>query len=360
MSNEQLHTTPFEHAYITGLLTLEHKSLREMGRKGLLPCHPHHAAYRLASDPHPHQASLARRLQQAPQGWALAVDEVVVPKEGPLIQGLSRIWATSEKRVVWGLRFLSLSLVAGSHDPYPLGLWPLPPAPMATPDYPYRTPTQASLQALQRVLQTGYCPKVLLGDARMLKASTHPGLLLMGIGAVHRVRKDLKVSYRGQWLRADELAAQYKPGTGARYYRGFGLYAKRLRVERAEAGEVDLLMVWRGKDTGWELLVLLSSLQEAGVQEVLAYWKARWRQEVGHKGLKALGLGQCQARSYASQLKHADLTVEGYLLLWAERQREPTLSWREARERVGGRLKERLVTELCATSPGSKQVGRAG
>lgn len=76
--------------------------------------------------------------------------------------------------------------------------------------------------------------------------------------------------------------------------------------------------------------------------------------------MKALGLGQCQARSYASQLKHADLTVEGYLMLWAERQREPTLSWREARERVGARLKERLVTGLCATSPGSKQVGRAG
>jgi hypothetical protein len=231
---------------------------------------------------------------------------------------------------------------------------------MATPDYPYRTPTQASLQALQRVLQTRYCPKALLGDARMLKASTHPGLLSMGIGAVHRVRKDLKVSYRGQWLRADELAAQYKPGTGARYYRGLGLYAKRLRVERAEAGEVDLLMVWRGKGTGWELLVLLSSLQEAGVQEVLAYWKARWKQEVGHKGLKALGLGQCQARSYASQLKHADLTVEGYLMLWAERQREPTLSWQQARERIGAQLKERLVTELSATSPGSKQVGRAG
>jgi hypothetical protein len=292
VSREQLHTTPFEHAYITGLLTLEHKGLREMGRKGLLPCHPHHAAYRLTLDAHPYQASLTRRLQQAPQGWALAVDEVVLPKEGPLIQGLSHIWATSEKRVVWGLRFLSLSLVAGSHDPYPLGLWPLPTEPMATQDYPYRSPTQASLQALQRV------------------------------------RKDLKVRYQGQWLRADELAARYKPGTGARYYRRFGLYAKRLRVERAEAGAVDLLILWRGKDTGWELVVLLSSLQGAGVQEVLAYWKARWKQEVGYKGLKALGLGQCQARRYASPLKHADLTVEGYLLLWAERQREPSLGWR--------------------------------
>jgi hypothetical protein len=198
---------------------------------------------------------------------------------------------------------------------------------MATQDYPYRSPTQASLQALRQVLQTGYRPKALLGDARMLKASTHPGLVSMGIGAVHRVRKDLKVGYQGRWLRADELAAQYGPGTGARYYRGFGLYAKRLREERAEAGEVDPLILWRGKDTGWELVVLLSSLRAAGVQEVLAYWKARWKQEVGHKGLKALGLGQCQARSYASQLKPANLTVEGYLLLWGDGQREPTLSW---------------------------------
>ncbi|MER3484505.1 MAG: hypothetical protein C4332_16525 [Meiothermus sp.] len=65
---------------------------------------------------------------------------MVVPKEGSLIRGLSRTWATSEKRVVWGLCFLSLSLVAGSQDPYPLGLWPLLAEPMASWDYP----TQAS------------------------------------------------------------------------------------------------------------------------------------------------------------------------------------------------------------------------
>jgi len=47
---------------------------------------------------------------------------------------------------------------------------PLLAEPMATQDDPHRSPTQASLQALRWVLQTGYCPKVLLGHPQ----SQHP------------------------------------------------------------------------------------------------------------------------------------------------------------------------------------------
>jgi|GEM_PF-5973337 hypothetical protein len=48
------------------------------------------------------------------------------------------------------------------------------------------------------------------------------------------------------------------------------------------------------------------------------------------QGLKALGLGQCQTCSYASQLKYADLMVEGRLLLWASDKGNPPLvgNWR--------------------------------
>ena len=45
----------------------------------------------------------------------------------------------------------------------------------------------------------------------MRKASAHPCLLSLGMGAV----QDLKVCYQGQLLRADELTARFAPGTGA-------------------------------------------------------------------------------------------------------------------------------------------------
>jgi len=71
--------------------------------------------------------------------------------------------------------------------------------------------------------------------------------------AVHWVRKDLNNGCEPMNWRPGTSRALGRATTGA------------LGVERAEVGAVDLLMVWRGKDTGWELLVLRSSLQGAGV-----------------------------------------------------------------------------------------------
>lgn len=90
--------------------------------------------------------------------------------------------------------------------------------------------------------------------------------------------------------------------TQARYYKRFGWYAKRLKQE------------------GFELIALLSTLP-TGVQEVIAAWKARWGLERVHRLLKRnVGLCKCRHRSYAAQLKHADLTHTALLCIREQKQ----------------------------------------
>lgn len=81
----------FEQAYSTGLLALQHKTLAEMHQQRLLPYSHGHSASLLAADPIPHQAGLARRLQQAPPGGVLAVDLLSVKHEGVSVQGVGRV-----------------------------------------------------------------------------------------------------------------------------------------------------------------------------------------------------------------------------------------------------------------------------
>ena len=50
-------------------------------------------------------------------------------------------------------------------------------------------------------------------------------------------------------------------------------------------GEADLVIIWWNEREGNKLSVLVSTL-EAGVQEVIKAYKARWQDEVSHRLLK--------------------------------------------------------------------------
>jgi hypothetical protein len=93
-----------------------------------------------------------------------------------------------------------------------------------------------------------------------------------------------------------------------------------------EVGTVDLVIVWKKKGRGWECFALLSSL-DTGVQEVLQAWKLRWDLEKSHRLYNQnLGLGKCQCRLYAAQLKHANQVPEAFPMVRRERQRHSGLS----------------------------------
>lgn len=336
----------FERGYVTGLLSLEHKTLREMSSKGLLPYSHGYCAQLLAGDPKPYQRSLPRRLQEAPRGGYLAVDLVTVKHPGERIQGVGRVYSSSDNGVVWGHSFVSSALVFQNQDPLPLQLTPFPCERMATATYPKLSATEGLLTVAGDVVTDGYEAKAAVFDAQFSTRLGLRSLKFLPLPFVGRCRINLRVTVGKERLQVRDLADRYPPGR-ARYYKRFGWYAKRLKVLLEEVSRVDLVIVWKKKGYGWECLALLSTLN-AGVQEVLQAWKLRWELEKSHRLYKQnFGLGKCQCRRYGAQLKHADLVLEAFLTVRCERQEQPGLSWRRAQERVGVRMRNDVLTDLA-------------
>jgi hypothetical protein len=282
----------------------------------------------------------------------LGVDLVPVEHQGCWIEGVDRVYSSSDKAPVWGHNLLSSGLVRLGEPPYPLSLEGFPSAAMASEPYAYHTPGQALLQTVKVVTEAGYDLKGVVFDNQFAGQVHLAGLCAQNVPFVARARlnqKVVEVELEGEARRLSirELGEQYPPGK-ARYYKRFGWYAKRLRVTLADLGPLDVLRVWLPHQEGFKLIALLSTLP-TGVQEVIAAWKARWDLERVHRPLKQnLGLCKCLCRSYAAQLKHADLTLTALLCIRKQKQLSPALSWRKAQLLSAQSLRQQLLTGLSA------------
>ena len=62
-----------------------------------VPYHKSQVAVRLAADPLAHQHGWEERLEDAPKGGYLAVDLLSVAHVGEGVEGLGRVWSSSDK-----------------------------------------------------------------------------------------------------------------------------------------------------------------------------------------------------------------------------------------------------------------------
>jgi len=158
-----------------------------------------------------------------------------------------------------------------------------------------------------------------------------------------RIRSNSRVFYRKERLSIKTLAERFRLGK-ARYYKRFGRYAKKRRVFLPEVGKLYLLMIWKPQDYTFQLIVLMTTLHK-GIQERLQVWQLL--AEVAHRLFKHnLGLSKRQYRKFAAQLKHADLILTAFHLVWAEKAHGPPgLSWQQAQHCAAQFLKYQLLTK---------------
>lgn len=345
MSPARASIRPFEQAYTTGLLALQYKTLAEMREQQVLPFSRTHSADLLAQDRHPHRAGLIGRLKEAPAGGILAVDLLPVKHEGSSIQGVGRVYSSTDNGVVWGHALVSSALVFPDQDPFPLQLAPFPTPQMATSLYPRLSATEGMLTIVGDVMEAGYKVEAVVFDAQFTTRLGLRSLKFMPVAFVGRCRTDAWVYLGREHVQARSLAERFPPGK-SRWYKRFGWYAKIVEVWLEEVGRVDLVLVWKAKGEDWECFALLSSVQ-GGVQQVLNIWKLRWDLEVSHRLYKQnLGLGKCLCRRFSSQLKHADLVLDAFLIVRAQRASQPDLSWRRAQEWVALARRNPVLTGM--------------
>ncbi|GAA6744241.1 hypothetical protein Thermus71206_20830 [Thermus antranikianii] len=306
-----------------------------MWEEGYLPSSPSYASSLLAQDPHPYAYGWHQRLLAAPKGAYLAIDLMPTPHTGPAIQGLGQVYSPAAKATRLGHLFLSSVPVFPEKDPYPLALKPHPVPGTETPDYPLKTPSKALLDEVFDLLAVH--PQVdlkgVVADAQFSSGLTLRSLLRAGIPFVGRMRSRVKVvlleegaegeEEEGEVVPVGEVLQRYPPGR-ARYYRRFGLYAKRVRVVWPGVGRVDLLLVHKAQGVGWRRWVLVSTL------------------------------------GYAVQLAHSELVVQAFHEVRRVREERPGLMWRHAQREAGRRLREALLTGPQATSPPRRLARKEG
>ncbi|MDX2008026.1 MAG: hypothetical protein SFU83_22515 [Meiothermus sp.] len=217
--------------------------------------------------------------------------------------------------------------------------------------YPYRTPGEAMWEAVEAVRGQGYSLAGVVFDNQFAGKVHLAKLYGQQVPFVARARLNQKAGHEGNVQSVRTLGEQYPPGR-ARYYKRFGWYVKRLKITLSEVGQLDALLIWlpHPHKEGFRLIALFSTLQ-TGIQEVLAAWKAPWDLERVHRLLKQnLGLSKCLARSYAAQLKHADLAITALHLIRQQKQHHPAISWRSAQHDAARNLQSRLLTGLPSLS----------
>ena len=327
--------------YVAGLL-LGLRSIREMVVAGLLGFALTHCC-RLMKRAES-ETAWRERLSIAPRSGYLAVDFIKLKHEGNCIEGVDRQFTPDG--IEWGHRFTTSALVfTDEQDPYTLRADAAPSERMASKEYPYLTASEAMLNVVGDVLLSGYELKGVVVDAEFTNKLTLRSLPHFPVGVIGRFRSNIKVAYQGQTLQARELAEQFRPGK-ARYYRKLGCYAKRLTVALPQVGKLDLLFLWFRHQLTWKLSILVSTIT-AGVQELVKAYKARWGLEVMHRTLRQnLALATCQCFAFAAQLRHLDWCITALHHIRLERQRDPTLSWKQAQKLAAQQAGNALLTEV--------------
>ncbi len=264
----------WEQGYVLGLLQSAHKTPSAIAASGTIGYSPSYSCRLLRQEAKPYQSSRERRLEAAPKGMYLGVDLLPVAHQGCWIEGVDRVYSSSDKAPVWGHNLLSCGLVGYGKLPYPLSLEGFPTKPMSSEVYPYRTPGEAMWQVVEAIRKNGngYSLAGVVFDNQFAGKAYLAKLYQHNIPFVARARLNQKVEHAGKQRSIRELGEHYPPGK-ARYYKRFGWYVKRIKITLADVGRLDVLLIWLPQPAGFKLMALFSTL-DAGIQEVLAAWKA--------------------------------------------------------------------------------------
>lgn len=168
---------------------------------------------------------------------------------------------------------------------------------MSTPQYPRLMASEGLLGMVGDVLGSGYDLRAVAADAQFCTRLVMRSLKLQGVPFVLRCRSDAWVELGRERVQVRDLAQRYPPGR-ARYYRRYGVYAKRLRVFLTEVGRLALLLIWKRQGPQWVCLVLLSRC----VKACRAYWRSgnsggTWRQATACTSSPSVWARACAGRS---------------------------------------------------------------
>lgn len=280
-------------------------------------------------------------------GGYLVIDDVVWEKRGKLIEGVAKLFMSSEKRYVTGLNVVVLAWTNGKGLRVPLTFrfWKKPAwkneklhSYNAFDGTIFRTKNELAIELLDWAFQRGFEPISVLFDAAYPSGSMLRYLRHREWQWVARIKGNRGMTLSGRKFRPDDWEAEAKAGRAPRL--GSSLVAHlpgwgQVRVIATRVKEDGTLRYLVGSNSNW------------GRGRIDALYGYRWSIEnIFRDGKQLAGLGDCHCRSWQAQENHFALALLALVFLaYQTRRAESTATTLK-------RLANRPIALVTTPAPG--------
>lgn len=267
----------------------------------------------------------------------IALDNTLIDHHGELIPDAGWFWDHVEERYKVAQDYLIANYVHPQGKHYPLDFRRFRKAEQcAALNVPFRNHTVLCQELIDWVCEQ-HIPGIFTVDSYFTNA-----LILNHIhgkttadgqprGYVGSLKFNRKLLYRGQVIKANELAARIAPpqrkevreGERRQWY-----FTCSLRLP--EVGHrVRILILWQHRAAGQARIILVTNRVQWEVSKIIRTYRHRWTgTETFHRdGKQQLGLGDCQLRDHEGQTRHMYLVLLAYSLLMRQLRQGHAYEW---------------------------------
>lgn len=259
------------------------------------------------------------------------IDNVLIDHDGKLIEDAGYFWDHAEQRYKVAHDYLIVNYVCASGKHYPLEFRRF----VKREECAQRQIVFRDHNALFRELVDWVEKEEIPGDFTFDSWFTHAANLnhihACQRGYVGDLKSNRKIVFRGQTIKAEELAAQIAPETRKPVQIGEDrqwYFTKSIRIPDVDH-PVRIVILWAHRNDAKARKILVTNRTHWEVSRIVRVYRCRWRgTECFHRdGKQHLGMGDCQLRSGRGQTRHLYMVFLAHSVLMRQLQQGRARAW---------------------------------
>jgi hypothetical protein len=290
----------------------------------------------------------------------IPIDNTLLDHAGQMIDDVGWFWDHAEERYKIAHDYLFVNYVCSSGKHYPLEFRRFQKEDLcAQLKVPFRDHTALCQELIDWVCQRNI-PGTFAFDIYFTNAPIlnyiHSKQLANGMsrGYVGSLKFNRKLEYKGQLLKAAELANRINPGLRKALPVGDRkqwYFTCTLRIPKVKH-KVRILILWKQRQDEQARIILVTNRTTWEARRIVRAYRHRWTgTETFHRdGKQQLGMGDCQLRDGAGQTRHMYLVMLAYSLLMRQLQQGQAYEWAYQKLTTIGEACRALLRETLRTT----------
>jgi hypothetical protein len=325
--------------YLTGLLVADHKNVSAINRQFATTTDQSCLNRWLTEvewDVEKLNQHRLRWLQAEPstrysaQG-VIALDNVLVDHDGKLIEDAGFFWDHAEERYKIAHDYLIANYVCTSGKHYPLDFRRFVKREQCQArKAPFRDHNVLFRELIDRVIKQ-CIPGDFTFDSWFTNAVNLNHIHARQRGYVGDLKFNRKIVFRGELLKAEEVAARIRPedrkpvdiGDDRQWH-----FTRSIRIPEVDH-PVRIVILWKHRNSTEARKILVSNRTYWEVSRILRVYRRRWRgTECFHRdGKQHLGMGDCQLRNGQGQTRHLYMVFLAHSVLMRQLRQSRARDW---------------------------------